>query len=436
MGKSTASKIYLAVWRWHFWAGLVTAPFLIALSLTGAIYVFKQELEPLLYPDLYHVNPNSDVATFDEARDAARAALPDFDHFFLSLPVKRDHSWFLAAQKRDPSGGREFRWIFYDPYAKQVLGHRSNDEGFFEIVLNIHRTLLAGSWGRTLTEVATCWAIISILAGLYLWWPRKKEKVWGVWIPRFRGSARVLLRDWHSVPAMYLSIFVLFILLSGLFFTQYWGKAFQAVNLFSGGIPSYYLDPPKSKLPDPNVAPQESISLEQVHAAAASAIDLSHGYFSLEIPPPGTEEPFKLTTNFAMPLRKPSIVFIDQYNGDVLYADTFANFPLGAKISLLAYPIHVGSIFGTATKILAVISCLLIIVMSITGVWMWWRRRPPGKIGSPKKPPKKTVPHWIAWLTVFLAIFLPTVGITLILIGVTSWLTGKFKKPVAETGLS
>lgn len=31
---------YRAVWRWHFVAGIIIAPFLIVLTVTGAIYLF------------------------------------------------------------------------------------------------------------------------------------------------------------------------------------------------------------------------------------------------------------------------------------------------------------------------------------------------------------------------------------------------------------
>ncbi len=36
---------YRAVWRWHFYAGLVCIPFLIVLSITGAIYLFRPQVE-------------------------------------------------------------------------------------------------------------------------------------------------------------------------------------------------------------------------------------------------------------------------------------------------------------------------------------------------------------------------------------------------------
>ncbi len=37
-----------AVWRWHFYAGLFCIPFVIILSLTGAAYLFKPQVEAFL----------------------------------------------------------------------------------------------------------------------------------------------------------------------------------------------------------------------------------------------------------------------------------------------------------------------------------------------------------------------------------------------------
>ena len=36
---------YRAVWRWHFYAGLFCIPFVVVLSISGSIYLFKTEVE-------------------------------------------------------------------------------------------------------------------------------------------------------------------------------------------------------------------------------------------------------------------------------------------------------------------------------------------------------------------------------------------------------
>ena len=39
------SRAYRAVWRWHFYAGVLVMPFLMLLALTGALYLFKDEID-------------------------------------------------------------------------------------------------------------------------------------------------------------------------------------------------------------------------------------------------------------------------------------------------------------------------------------------------------------------------------------------------------
>jgi uncharacterized iron-regulated membrane protein len=37
--------LYRSVWRWHFYAGLFVIPFVLLLSLTGAVYLFKPQTD-------------------------------------------------------------------------------------------------------------------------------------------------------------------------------------------------------------------------------------------------------------------------------------------------------------------------------------------------------------------------------------------------------
>ena len=49
------SGLFRAVWRWHFFASFVVVPILLVLAITGLIYLFRFQLEPLLHGDLMHV---------------------------------------------------------------------------------------------------------------------------------------------------------------------------------------------------------------------------------------------------------------------------------------------------------------------------------------------------------------------------------------------
>lgn len=43
------SGAYRAVWRWHFYAGLLVLPVLCLMALTGALYLFKDEIDADVY---------------------------------------------------------------------------------------------------------------------------------------------------------------------------------------------------------------------------------------------------------------------------------------------------------------------------------------------------------------------------------------------------
>ncbi|KTT74283.1 hypothetical protein NS334_05695, partial [Sphingomonas endophytica] len=52
-----AADLQRAVWRWHFVAGVLVLPFLLWLAVTGALYLYKPEIERLVYADWIHVTP-------------------------------------------------------------------------------------------------------------------------------------------------------------------------------------------------------------------------------------------------------------------------------------------------------------------------------------------------------------------------------------------
>ena len=59
-------SFYNLAWRWHFYAGLFVIPFMILLSLTGIVYLFKPQLDQLMYPELLSVQPAGTPLSADQ----------------------------------------------------------------------------------------------------------------------------------------------------------------------------------------------------------------------------------------------------------------------------------------------------------------------------------------------------------------------------------
>ncbi|MFM9115261.1 MAG: PepSY-associated TM helix domain-containing protein, partial [Planctomycetota bacterium] len=68
---------YRAVWRWHFYASLFCLPFVVVLSISGAIYLFKPQIEAYLDRPYDQLALTAAEATVADQVRAAVAAVPD-----------------------------------------------------------------------------------------------------------------------------------------------------------------------------------------------------------------------------------------------------------------------------------------------------------------------------------------------------------------------
>ena len=73
----TAHPGYRTLWRWHFYAGLFVMPFLVVLAITGTLYCFQPQIEPLLYRHRMIVDTQAAPRLSEDVLLArARAAMP------------------------------------------------------------------------------------------------------------------------------------------------------------------------------------------------------------------------------------------------------------------------------------------------------------------------------------------------------------------------
>ena len=67
----TDTPLHRRIWRWHFYAGLVCLPFLTMMAVTGSLYLFKYEIEALVYRPLWFV-PSAAPAQLNQRRSWRR----------------------------------------------------------------------------------------------------------------------------------------------------------------------------------------------------------------------------------------------------------------------------------------------------------------------------------------------------------------------------
>src|SRR6188768_3638722 len=175
-------RLYRTIWRWHFYAGLFVVPMVLVLALTGSIYLFKPQLDRWEERDFRGlatqgaVSPNAQL-------DAALAAVPGASFYAYRLP---EHAGDAAMIHLGLSDGRGMLDIFVSPQG-QVLGAIDPEARTSETIKRLHGSLMIGRVGDWLVELAASWAIVMIVTGLYLWWPRGRGAAGVIW-PRLRSG--------------------------------------------------------------------------------------------------------------------------------------------------------------------------------------------------------------------------------------------------------
>ena len=205
------TRLYNAVWRWHFYAGLFCVPFVIWLSCTGAIYLWRPQIEAWLDRPYDTLSTQGSLATPDAQVAAAVAAVPGSQLRKYFLPATPTSAIRVLVDK-DGVLSR----VYVDPRSLQVLSVQEEESRPFRLIFHLHGELLAGAWGSYLVEIAACWTIVMLLTGIYLWWPRGRAGLAGVLYPRLSRGGRMFWRDIHATAGFWVSVFALILILTGL----------------------------------------------------------------------------------------------------------------------------------------------------------------------------------------------------------------------------
>nr|WKF61934.1 hypothetical protein HUO10_006466 [Paraburkholderia busanensis] len=226
-GTGTVHPGYRTLWRWHFYAGLFVMPFLVVLAITGTLYCFQPQIEPLLYPHRLIVAPQaSPRLTEDRLLGKARTAMPnDAVAVTAAISTAPDRSTEFVFRLADG----EKQSVYLNPYTGEVLGTLSVEHRFMQVDRMLHRKLLLGKPGELLMELAACWTLVMIGTGVALWWPRGKTTARDALVPRLALKGRPFWKNLHAVLGIWLALGALAFVLSGLPWTGSWGKQFKAL---------------------------------------------------------------------------------------------------------------------------------------------------------------------------------------------------------------
>lgn len=417
-----AGEIYRAFWRWHFYAGLLVLPVLMLMALTGGLYLFKTEINEVLYRRLL-VTPQSAVQAPPSAWIASAERGLGGKVLQLVPSARPDRSAQMLVQR--PNG--EKRSAYVDPHDARLLGS-TPEGGVMGTIKRLHSLDLFGTVANWLVEIVAGWAIVLVATGVFLWWPRGRKG--GIVTVRGPPGKRVFWRDLHAVTGLFAGTVIVFLAATGMPWSAFWGQEVRKITTEAGlGRPT----PPAG-------GGHHAINAEAVPWALqgrtmdgmADMQDMDHAMAPLGVddivarvdaaglPKPYTlslpQAPGKAWSAAYMPDRveETRTLYLDGLTGRTLADIGYRDFGPAAKAIEWGVAVHQGQQFGLANKLVMLAGCLAVWLLGVSAVVMWWKRRPRGRLAAPPAPADRRAYGGLALVVVPLALFYPLVGASLL----------------------
>jgi uncharacterized iron-regulated membrane protein len=384
------------VWL-HRYVGLAMALFLIIEGATGSLLAFNADLTTLLDPTLSAPRPSPQARPLDPATLAERVETVIPQAKFAYFESVNDEQVIVRVVPRtDPATGKLYDigpdYIALDPWTGNELGpYGVYKQGFvadiMPFVYTLHCNLTLGPTGLWIFSIVALLWTIDCFAGFYLTLPLKLESFWRRWKPawliKWRGGFYRVNFDLHRAGGLWLWA-MLFVF------------AWSSVELTDGsGIYDFAM----GKLFDYQTFPEE---IKSLYPSSSKT-----GPFKLDLRAAQTvgeklmaelarREGFKIEKPVALNRFEDARLynytvrtdrrFPNDRNATVIFdADTgafHANVQTntghaGNTVSNWLRALHMitGPADYLAYRIFVVVIGIVIVMLSVTGVYVWWKKR-------------------------------------------------------------
>lgn len=372
----------------HRWLSLVLGLVLLAITTSGAVLLYRPEIERIVYSDAYDVSGKSPTVDLVQARAAVLAAHPKFD----ATSVWAENGVFRVTDY-------ETAWTV-DPGTGEVLGHVGKTPAWLGFMDNLHECLFSCedypayisvlaeeiphsgwmgfdgakvTWGGAVLGVFGLLLLYLSLTGIWLWFPRPSK--WrGSMTVRWKRGRFARDTDLHKVAGMITIPFMLMWAITGAGFEL--GFVEKAWYAATPGQHQEYPDAvsKKSKAPD--------IPVEQ---AVAAAERLHPRLRLVNVDVPAKDDPTAAYTMYFQdgfdPYGETTYpgdlgVYVDRHTG--VAKDNYGGPGESTAQSLWdgwSYPAHAGYIVNGWWRLIWMLFALSPVLLAITGISTWLVRR-------------------------------------------------------------
>ena len=390
------------LWKWHIIAGLVSMPIVLILAITGGIYLFKDRYEAPRQQRIKKITVQRYALPFEKQKDLVNAELHKPVEAIVVPIASNQATEFVTGKFGHKTSS------FIDPYTGDVTGIIKADNGLMYKVRKLHGELLMGGFGTKIVELVASWMVVLILTGLYVWWPAKRWRWQGFFVPRWKMGKRILFRDLHSIGGFWISGLLLLVLAGAFPWTDVVGSNFKKVQQWTKtGFPMAWHGVGIQSQPDGEPLPLDTF------VQKAKALDLP-GTTTIQFPK-GPKGVYSISNTYYKDLSQQEKYHYDAYTGEVLLAQSWSDVGILMRGRMWVMAFHQGQ-FGPWNWYLMLLIAIGLALTSLSAGISYILRKRRGSWSLPTVPEHVSVGYGIIIAISVLALLFPLFGVSLFLI--------------------
>jgi len=357
----------------HRWLGVGLGLWFALVGLSGAILVFEDPIDAWLNPRLLTTNSKGAHLSAQTIVERAEAVYPlglvekirfpaaDGDVYRLTMPVKPRR---VGAERIEAT---------FDPVSGTFLGARSLESlgiappDILRTLYEFHRNVLLGNAGSNIVGIAGLLLLTSAITGFVLAAPRTRAALKRiVWINP-RASATRIAYDFHRSTGIVFAVTLLLATLTGatLVYVNY---VRDLVSVFSKVAPFPIV-------PWQQQSTHEPLQLDRVIADVRQRFP-EHSLLEVHGSP-------RQIAGHLYYLKKPgdvhrlgdTIAWINPLSGEMMVERSPRTRTAGEGFMHWLFPLHSGTAFGMPGMIAMSATGAAPLLMVLTGLWVWLRKR-------------------------------------------------------------
>ncbi len=356
----------------HKILGLTTGIVLFIVSITGCLWVFKEEIESF-YDDHKYVTPlDQEILSASKIKELAEKIIPNrsIHGVIYGKPNEAIEVVFYEAEPE-----LFYHSVFLNPYSGTLIKKINNDSGFFGFVLKGHlRLWLPDAIGSRIVSYSILLFLIILISGLFLWWPRNKKN----WRQRLKFDWNKKTRwkrknfDLHTVTGFYVSSFGLVLAFTGCVMAFNWFY-FIAYKATGGDKAPQFIIPESMHTArvEENQSPPYDQLIPMLYKTYTDAKS-----FELHYPENDTTSVLVEVSNSKGLYYNMDYLFFDQNTLQEMETTSiygkYKDAKFADKVIRMNYDIHIGAIGGIVGKIIAFLVSLICASLPVSGFLLWY----------------------------------------------------------------